>query len=947
MNQVEEKKKVFSILWESKVFFFVIAGLITRFLFTLEEIVTPDEFAWVIQSIHFRQAILEQDWPRMVQSAHPGFITMWLGSIGTTIKLWLTPELQSEVNWILQQSWVRPQAGELSHRLFPFLQLGRNVLSVMMAGLWTAVYALLKQRIQPPFAFATVILLLTDMWIVGLTNILHVDGLLAMFSLIALLLMLPPRDNQLNFYSNWRYVLTGVAVAGAILSKVPGLLLLAIVPAVLLTQGWLSQRNPLRPLLFLLGGLIVSIGLLAPILFINPAYVFENVFLLTARETGFAAPTFFLGQVTDEPGLLFYPLTILFRQRAIITLGFIYGAVQFVRNRRGRNQLFFLLATGGFCLLFWLGLLVSDREFARYALPIYLLVALVGTLSFVRFVHTVETSLNREQIKGYAFFRMVGILLVFSGPFLLRDDPFAFINPLVGGPYTSSSLMLAGWGGAQSLASADLSDLNGQRVFTDNVPATAPFVQNPEDVFLLTAESAWLIESGDRVILSLEYRQLNPDLWQQSANDSQHSRTMRHIVQSENVLSVERHAALNRAWVYSDFEQWQLNKNLSRYKAAGVDFNDSLKLIEATTIKPNDDFNIHLLLLWETPQPEDGILQFKIVDTAGNVWIQREDLLSDIEDRLANRWTAGHTYLTIHKLPLASDMPPDDYTVQVSHFRPDGSLSGVTSIEGVFIGTVADLATFPVTVPSPQPPVALPENSPSNDQIAAVSGYSSIIGQGETLSGNIWVTHSTPAVQLDELELMIGEDVLSHPVDTSAWQNDFTYQVKANWQIPADLPAGEYAISLNKLDLGTLTIEARERNFALPDGNTLGIQFGDVIEVFSAGWVADDPFQVELVWRGISANQNDYTTFIHLKDRTGSVVAQRDLEPGKATSKVIENEVVTFSASVPLNSIDLEAIKSIAIGFYNPASGQRLTAVSKSGERLPNDQVELIINFDE
>ena len=37
------------------------------------------------------------------------------------------------------------------------------------------------------------------------------------------------------------------------------------------------------------------------------------------------------------------------------------------------------------------------------------------------------------------------------------------------------------------------------------------------------------------------------------------------------------------------------------------------------TIKPDNDFNIHLLLVWETIQPEDGILQFTIVDEAGNV----------------------------------------------------------------------------------------------------------------------------------------------------------------------------------------------------------------------------------------------------------------------------------------------------------------------------------------
>ncbi|MEM8861008.1 MAG: hypothetical protein AAGD96_22015, partial [Chloroflexota bacterium] len=933
LNKVEEEKKpntlegptTFSQFITTNTFFALIAVFLCGLVFNLREIVTPDEFAWVIQSIHFRQAIIERDWPRMVQSAHPGFITMWLGAIGTTVKLWLEPALQSEVNWILQQSWVRPQAGELSNRLFPFLQPSRNALSLAMAGLWTTVFALLKQRVRPLFAFFTVLLLMTDMWIVGLTNILHVDGLLALFCLTALLLVLPRSDMELGFYSRWRYLLVGIAMAGAILSKVPGMLLLAIIPAVLLVQAWFNEENPIRPLAFIFGCLLLTVGFLAPIVFISPIYVFENVFVLTARETNFTSPTFFLGNITEEPGFFFYPLTTLFRQRLIITLGLIYGVFQFARRKSGRNQLFFLSVICGFCLLFWLGLLISDREFARYALPIYLLIALVSTIAFVSFIHKVETSPYRTQTKGYAFFKVVAILLIFGNPFFLRHDPFAFINPLVGGSYISSRLMLAGWGGAQSFTSANLSYTNGSKIFTDNVPATAPFVQNQGQVLLLTPQTAWLVESDDKVILSLEYKQLNPDLWQQISNDSQQSHTMRHIVRSENVVSVERYAALNRAWVYSGFEQWQLDKTLNRYKSTGFSFNNSLKLNEATIIKPNDEFNIYLLLFWETPQPEDGILQFKIVDDAGNVWIQREDPLADIEGRVSSRWTAGRTYLSIHPLPLASDMPPGDFTVQISHFRPDGSLSGVSDGTGQFLGTTASLATLPVTVPSPQPPVALPEDSPQNNQIKAISEFPTTIGQGEFITGRVWVnTISSVNEQLD-LRLSLGDETFVFPVSIQNWQDQFVYQIRPTWQVPADFPAGDYPITLNNLDIGTLTVEPRERNFTLPSKPSLGYQFADVLELVAIDWALGDLANIDVIWQGSGTREVDYTTFIHLKDDTGAVIAQSDLQPGKATSQVIQDEVVQFSAEIPLNGLNPADVKSIAIGFYNPVTGQRLS----------------------
>lgn len=943
-------------LWERNIVFFLIACVVTRYHFTLENIITPDEFAWVIQSIHFRQALIEQDWPRMVQSAHPGFITMWLGSIGTTIKLWLTPELQPELNWILQQSWVRPQAGELSHRLFPFLQPARNVLSVAMAGLWTALFTLLKQRIRPVFACATVMLLLSDMWLVGLTNILHVDGLLAMFSLITLLLVLPQSDSQLGFYGRWRYVLTGAAVAGAILSKVPGLLLLAIVPAVLLVQAWLTQKSPVRPLAFMFGGLLLTTGLCAPIIFIDPAYVFENVFVLTARETGFTAPTFFMGQVTDEPGLLFYPLTVLFRQRGITTVGLVLGMVHLWRRRNGHNQWLFIGTIMLFSLLFWLGLLVSDREFSRYALPAALPITLLGSYAFVKGYTQNSGSVKRFFSQSQAAAQastLFWVIVAASVTIVFRNDPFQFVNPLAGGPWSGPQLMLTGWGGPQTQiyinrGSQYLDASQKGDIFTDNVTAIAPFVhQGHHNVFLLTPETAWLIQPEDLVILSVENEQLNPDRWKNT--DAASAKPLfERLPNGVEPLYTGRFLGKKTAYIYGNFDQTFLDQGLTRLTADNLLFNSQLQLVQAALIKPDDDFNVHILLRWNHQQPEDGILQFKIVDTAKNVWIQREDPLFDIEERAASRWTAGHTYLTMHKLPLASDMPPGGYTVQVSHFRPDGSLSGVTNINGQFLGTTADLATLPVTVPSPQPPVALPENSPSNSQITAVADFPTLIGQGEFVDTNVWVTHTAATAKQHHLELTLGDVVLTYPIDTEGWQSGFTYQVKARWQIPADLPAGDYPIFLNRLGLGTLTVEARERNFALPAGESVGVQFGDVLELFAADWTADEnTFEVGIVWRALGNGQADYTTFIHLKDGAGNVLAQSDLQPGKATSQVIQGEVVRFSADVPLNGIDPTLIKGVAIGFYDPLSGQRLPAVSKSGEPLPNNQLELIIEADE
>ena len=87
----------------------------------------------------------------------------------------------------------------------------------------------------------------------------------------------------------------------------------------------------------------------------------------------------------------------------------------------------------------------------------------------------------------------------------------------------------------------------------------------------------------------------------------------------------------------------------------------------------------------------------------------------------------------------------------------------------------------------------------------------------------------------------------------------------------------------------------------------------------------------------------DYVIFIHLKDGSGNILAQQDQQPGKPTSQTISSEVVEFTAEIPLNNIDTEAVETIAIGFYNPTTGQRLPALNESGEPLPNDQAIITI----
>ncbi len=914
------------------------------------EIITPDELYWVLQSLQFRQALLDGNLQGLVQSAHPGTITMWMGTIGATIKLWFTPELQEEVSWLVQQEWVLPQSGELSNRLYPFLAPGRNALRWLVTGLWLAIFQLVRERVANKLVlFFTMFILVTDMWILGLTNILHVDGLLALFSVITLLLVLPQNDTEIGWHQRRRYLLAGVTMGCAILSKVPGLVLLVVVPGAMLAQqlvinsrySFASRTRFLKHFGYVLIGLFGTFAVLAPIIFINPAYVFENVFALSSREIGFSAPTFFLGRVTETPGILFYPLTLLFRQQIFVTLGLVIALAQLIRSKGKSNNWIFAGTSVVFSVLFLIGLLISDREFARYAIPIFVIISLIGAISIANFVDRLPRPENLAWfLKAPAVFGLIlGIVfLVRTGS---QIDPFVFTNPLVGGTHVGPRLMLTTWGGEHStasafanLGSAPLGSTAQRTIFTDNVPAVAPFANlSNTSVFLLNDTTARLIKPEDQVLLSLENKVLNPERWEPETFGGSGGDIIKQIVTESEPTSTVDSGGVPRVYIYSEIDPDLLDSGRTRYPNGGFTFGNQLVLAESTVIKEDDEFDIHLLLRWRARAPEsslaaDGqnaIIKLAITDDVGRTWVVREDPLVDIEDRPAATWSAGREYLSIHTLPLASDMPPESFQVNISYFSADGSLNGVTDSLNQFVGTSAEIASLKVQVPPLQPPVAYPEGSilVNQNDIQVIQPVPDSIGQGGRLGLEVWVQSSGD--QNQTLTLDIGDVSLDYPLAADEWQTGHVYRLHPEWLLPLDIPAGEYPILLNDVKAGTIMVNAVERSFELdPNLNSRGIQVGDL--GFIHALLLDRSTNVaKLIWEVNQPDSLNYAAFFQLLDDDFSVLYQVEREPGRATSQTVQGEIIEVTEEMPADIV--EEARYLVTGFVNPITGVRLPII--------------------
>ncbi len=119
-------------------------------------------------------------------------------------------------------------------------------------------------------------------------------------------------------------------------------------------------------------------------------------------------------------------------------------------------------------------------------------------------------------------------------------------------------------------------------------------------------------------------------------------------------------------------------------------------------------------------------------------------------------------------------------------------------------------------------------------------------------------------------------------------------------------------------------------------------RFGEAIQLVGydlpkSNFRAGEEFNVNLAWKALGATDLPYTVFVHLLDANGLVIGQQDSQPlrGEAPTNTWQaNEFISdpyefsIAENAPPGPIVLE------IGFYDPASGQRLPVTDADGNSL-------------
>lgn len=435
----------------------------------LDEFVTTDERKWLARSANFYQAISHGDLANTFQREHPGVTVMWAGMLGFLDEYPNYANVSpGQFTWDREyfEAWL---AEKPSISALDLLAAGRWWIALGVALAIALGFLPLRRLFGQAIAVLATLFIAWDPFSIALSRQLHPDGLVSSLTFLALITFLAwLYTGQQRRYLVW----SGVVMGLAWLTKTPAIFL---VPTglLLVTLEWLRPLPP-QPLTtsephshtyrsphprtlwlgYLLWGVIATTTfvVLWPAMWVDP---FGSLLRMVGEMSDYVERhtnvNFFMGQPSADPGLIFYPVSFLFRITPAVLIGLIASlplalrrAVPFDRPVVRRAALALLL----FAILFTAGMTIGAKKFDRYILPAHLACDVLAALGWVGIGAAIlrkwRGQATLRAAAGVATAGLIALHALFSAihfPYYLT-----YYNPLLGGSATAQRVLFVGWG---------------------------------------------------------------------------------------------------------------------------------------------------------------------------------------------------------------------------------------------------------------------------------------------------------------------------------------------------------------------------------------------------------------------------------------------------------------------------------------------------------------------
>jgi 4-amino-4-deoxy-L-arabinose transferase-like glycosyltransferase len=439
--------------WAVILFIFILA-FVPRAL-ALDVISTRDEFQWLNGSQAFINGLLSGDFSSTYNRFHPAVTDMWLIAIGLGVKyliLLLDGANPAGFQTFLEQSTLPayPNADFLIAERLPFALV--TSVSVVL------IYLLSRKLFGSLVAWLGAGLLALDPFYISHSRVVTPDGLLASFMTLSILSFIVYLVCERSRY----YVaFSGFAAGLALLTKVPAVLLVPTVGVLTIATGLWEIRKLGRPWsqtsLRFLGDLAIWGGValltffcLWPIMWIAPVDTIQRM-VIDMNDISGGWHQFLMGRKTEDPGLLFYPVVLLFRTMPLTLIGAVASFVFFARRAQNHGSRITNHAPAMLMicsLLFTLFMSFGSTKFDRFLLPIFPSIDILAAVGWCSVLGWGIRKVNWTAGKLWVSKGGAAALLILQIGFSLPHYPYYLTayNPLVGGGYLAPQVLLVGWG---------------------------------------------------------------------------------------------------------------------------------------------------------------------------------------------------------------------------------------------------------------------------------------------------------------------------------------------------------------------------------------------------------------------------------------------------------------------------------------------------------------------
>lgn len=834
----------------------------------LDHFVAVDERSWLTRSGNFYLALTTGDWAATFQRYHPGVTTMWLGMLGF---LGQYPGYPADV-----AGQITSMSGGIEdflvahgHAPIDLLAAGRSavVLATVLLLVWAFWLAVDLLGFLP--ALTGIVLLGFEPMGLGLTRMLHVDGLSATLMLVSLLLFLRMRRTPSGRTRYQDLILSGALAGLAWLTKSPALMLAPFVVLVAgvdlllggrtpsqppprgggadrsmtndpfslpqgggvdlgstsdqfpssggMVRGWFSAVLPPRERFLLWFRDLLIWGGVAGLVFVAlwPAMWVQPVKSLRAilsaagesAEIGHSKDIYFNGAVlSGDPGPLFYPISYLWHVTPVTLVGVAFALGALIAGARRRDPTWQGLAwLMVYAAAFTLFMNLGAKKFDRYLLPAYFPLALAAGVGWSALVVALGRVWGR-----WAIWLLPGALALHMG-LILPHFPyyFTFYNPLLGGITAAPDVLMIGRGEGLDAAARYLNAKpNATKL------RAAAWYRGGSFNYLFAGEDLDLEE-----FYRADYAVLYVHQWQRQVPTV---RLLDYFSTLTPEYTVNLHG-LDYAWVY--------NLEGVPPPAYFTDWAGAIRLVEtqvlpARPVAPGDDLVVRLRLYTIGTVDTNLSAVVRLADAAGNEVARSEGWPYGSP---TSTWQPDEVYVDGHEFTLPADLAPGYLRIELGFYDGDaqapvpGMVAGTETPRGDFVSVgylgvgLAGRAVTPLSTPP------------------LLGGQIELLGA--TLQGSALADGNPPRVTVaagEALPLLLGWNVVGVPradyttllhlvdangvpvqqwdraplqgvVPTTLWREHDPLLDAYHLDFAADLPPGEYRLLVGLYDLPTLT----------------------------------------------------------------------------------------------------------------------------------------------